>query len=49
VATWQAIRSKDPAAVAHLVQLGREDREHAERVTNAILEMIATMQKAVAA
>jgi hypothetical protein len=38
---WRAMRSKNPATVATMERIGREDREHAEAITKLIVTMLA--------
>jgi len=44
-ATWQQMHA-DPAAADAVERLGREDREHSETITHAIVELLATTQVA---
>jgi len=48
VATWSALYEENPVAVAVKERIGREHREHAVTITNAILDLLtaSAMQEA---
>lgn len=43
--TWDQMRRKNPDAVDRIVRLGREDRENAQQITSAIIDLIACSQE----
>ena len=47
-ATWREMRKTNPACVARMERIGRESREHAAKITNVVVELLAagTMQEA---